>query len=132
MVQTYYKIRMEHRPLETVGISKDLNNKRESSDDANKNSNLALSTPQNELLAERAPAAQISGTDSNLDITKDAAQHPSASSAVKLAKELGTQPVSKHLHVFYYAWYGTPAVDKKWLHWNHQVHFQANPSLVEP
>ena len=28
---------------------------------------------------------------------------------------------SSHLHVFYYAWYGSPTVDGKWLHWDHQV-----------
>jgi glycoprotein endo-alpha-1,2-mannosidase len=25
------------------------------------------------------------------------------------------------LHTFYYAWYGNPALDGKWVHWNHQV-----------
>ena len=25
------------------------------------------------------------------------------------------------LHAFYYAWYGTPEVDGKWIHWNHEV-----------
>ncbi len=30
--------------------------------------------------------------------------------------------VSSNLHVFYYAWYGSPPFDKKWLHWDHQVH----------
>jgi hypothetical protein len=25
------------------------------------------------------------------------------------------------LHTFYYAWYGTPEVDGKWLHWDHEV-----------
>ncbi|CAD5111658.1 unnamed protein product [Dimorphilus gyrociliatus] len=24
-----------------------------------------------------------------------------------------------NVHIFYYPWYGTPGVDKKWLHWNH-------------
>ena len=23
------------------------------------------------------------------------------------------------VHVAFYLWYGTPTVDKKWLHWNH-------------
>ena len=33
-----------------------------------------------------------------------------------------SQPeVSINLHVFYYAWYGSPSFDKKWLHWDHQV-----------
>ena len=25
------------------------------------------------------------------------------------------------VHAFYYAWYGTPAVDGRWEHWNHQI-----------
>jgi glycoprotein endo-alpha-1,2-mannosidase len=30
-------------------------------------------------------------------------------------------PRSFDFHIFYYAWYGTPAVDGGWHHWNHQV-----------
>jgi hypothetical protein len=25
------------------------------------------------------------------------------------------------VHAFYYAWYGTPAVDGRWVHWNHPI-----------
>jgi len=25
-----------------------------------------------------------------------------------------------NVHAFYYAWYGAPETDKKWVHWNHQ------------
>jgi glycoprotein endo-alpha-1,2-mannosidase len=25
------------------------------------------------------------------------------------------------VHAFYYLWYGVPAVDGKWLHWDHKV-----------
>jgi len=27
----------------------------------------------------------------------------------------------KSVHIFYYGWYGTPEVDGKWNHWNHDV-----------
>ncbi|MDD3642600.1 MAG: glycoside hydrolase family 99 protein [Candidatus Krumholzibacteria bacterium] len=30
-------------------------------------------------------------------------------------------PRSYDFHIFYYAWYGTPAVDGRWHHWNHEV-----------
>ena len=33
------------------------------------------------------------------------------------------QPSSKlnlNVHAFYYAWYGAPEVDGKWVHWNHE------------
>jgi glycoprotein endo-alpha-1,2-mannosidase len=30
-------------------------------------------------------------------------------------------PRSFDFHIFYYAWYGTPAVDGSWRHWNHEV-----------
>jgi hypothetical protein len=26
-----------------------------------------------------------------------------------------------NLHIFYYAWYGSPAFDGRWLHWDHKV-----------
>ena len=29
--------------------------------------------------------------------------------------------VKKQTHAFYYLWYGTPATDGKWLHWDHAV-----------
>ncbi len=25
------------------------------------------------------------------------------------------------VQIFYYAWFGTPSVDGKWMHWNHEV-----------
>jgi len=30
-------------------------------------------------------------------------------------------PRSPDFHIFYYAWYGTPAVDGGWHHWNHRI-----------
>lgn len=30
-------------------------------------------------------------------------------------------PRSFDFHIFYYAWYGTPAVDGEWRHWNHPI-----------
>ncbi|CAG0896258.1 unnamed protein product [Cyprideis torosa] len=32
----------------------------------------------------------------------------------------GLTPTAKKIHVFYYAWYGNPKVDGKWMHWNHR------------
>jgi hypothetical protein len=29
-------------------------------------------------------------------------------------------PLTAEAHIFYYPWYGTPAVDGKWWHWNHE------------
>ncbi len=28
---------------------------------------------------------------------------------------------SRKVHAFFYLWYGTPEVDRKWQHWNHEV-----------
>ena len=30
-----------------------------------------------------------------------------------------------NLHIFYYAWYGSPAFDGRWLHWDHKVCYEA-------
>eukprot|EP01012_Entosiphon_sulcatum_P010981 TRINITY_DN16579_c0_g1_i1.p1 TRINITY_DN16579_c0_g1~~TRINITY_DN16579_c0_g1_i1.p1 ORF type:complete len:241 (+),score=19.90 TRINITY_DN16579_c0_g1_i1:31-723(+) len=32
-----------------------------------------------------------------------------------------SQQQNRRVHAFYYLWYGNPAVDGKWLHWNHAV-----------
>eukprot|EP01029_Cantina_marsupialis_P032212 TRINITY_DN96363_c0_g1_i1.p1 TRINITY_DN96363_c0_g1~~TRINITY_DN96363_c0_g1_i1.p1 ORF type:complete len:463 (-),score=92.67 TRINITY_DN96363_c0_g1_i1:187-1575(-) len=29
-------------------------------------------------------------------------------------------PLKANVHAFYYPWYGSPKVDKQWLHWNHE------------
>ncbi len=34
----------------------------------------------------------------------------------------GGKGVSRSVHVFYYPWYGNPAVDKAWSHWNEGGH----------
>ena len=28
--------------------------------------------------------------------------------------------LNTNVHIFYYGWYGTPAVDGEWVHWNHR------------
>jgi hypothetical protein len=47
----------------------------------------------------------------------------SSSSGPITPSQYTPQPISSKLHVFYYAWYGSPKFDQKWLHWNHQVIF---------
>ena len=33
----------------------------------------------------------------------------------------GSWPSANYdVHVFYYAWYGNPAHDRRWYHWNHR------------
>ena len=32
-----------------------------------------------------------------------------------------TGAAGKTLHTFYYGWYGNPAVDGNWVHWDHQI-----------
>ena len=36
--------------------------------------------------------------------------------------------VKKQTHAFYYLWYGTPATDGKWLHWDHACLLYTSPS----
>jgi hypothetical protein len=30
-------------------------------------------------------------------------------------------PAQVFVHTFFYGWYGTPIVDRSWIHWNHPV-----------
>lgn len=36
------------------------------------------------------------------------------------SKENLSKKLNNKVHVFYYAWYGSPEVDGKWWHWNHE------------
>jgi len=40
----------------------------------------------------------------------------------------------KSVHIFYYGWYGTPEIDGKWNHWNHDVmpHWKESVSKKYP
>ena len=42
-----------------------------------------------------------------------------ADTAAAAAKTRPASPVNYCLHAFYYAWYGTPETDGKYVHWNH-------------
>eukprot|EP00930_Biecheleria_cincta_P050683 TRINITY_DN35871_c0_g1_i1.p1 TRINITY_DN35871_c0_g1~~TRINITY_DN35871_c0_g1_i1.p1 ORF type:complete len:463 (+),score=46.27 TRINITY_DN35871_c0_g1_i1:100-1488(+) len=40
-------------------------------------------------------------------------------------------PAARDAHVFYYMWYGTPAKDGKWLHWDHPFMIHRNREVAE-
>ena len=33
----------------------------------------------------------------------------------------GSSPISTHVHAFYYAWFGSPEFDGRYVQWNHAV-----------
>ncbi len=39
---------------------------------------------------------------------------------------------SRDIHIFYYAWYGTPEIDGAWNHWNHRIYRQESESAGYP
>jgi hypothetical protein len=61
----------------------------------------------------------VANVSSGLDEWRALSSRPSP---IPPTAALAKQPaVAPGLHIFYYAWYATPVVDGKWVHWNHEV-----------
>ena len=112
-----------------------------------------VSRPEVAILKMPEPASDASFT--NLQITKPGILHyqarntsmsiPTALPAVDVgmtsqrgltnkpqdSKTSAFQSISYNVHMFYYPWYGTPSVDGRYLHWNHQYLPHWNPQIAK-
>ena len=77
---------------------------------------LQFSTAQPVAAAAAVPSPPVPAAAASAAAAAAAAVPPPPVPAAAAAALL---PVTANAHVFYYPWYGTPAVDGKWLHWNH-------------
>ena len=56
------------------------------------------------------------------DGTSERGPNPATTNASSRDPEArATDGLISNLYIFYYAWYGSPAVDGRWLHWDHKV-----------
>lgn len=72
--------------------------------------------------AEHQPVVPAPAPPAVMAETNIGGQQPAAPPApVTVAPAHSGPPPRDDVHIFYYAWYGTPAIDGAWIHWNHPV-----------
>ena len=99
-----------------------------------KRENVAKENPSQHLLTQNGNVSRSRDLTMSVGVIRVAAEdfHPKACSDEVLGENL-PEP-NYNVHVFYYPWYASPAVDGRYMHWNHRIlpHWKPEVSAQYP